>query len=125
MKQISLVFLDLLKSSVIVQGTITLGVIALWVVMTYQGRPIPTDLQYLTVGLVGFYFGGKFVQLTAASTTTAAGLVAKYNLAVNSPPPPPNGFAYQLVRVDARSRPETDGRIGQPPPGSSETINQT
>jgi hypothetical protein len=52
-------FLELLKESVIIQGTLTLLVVGAWLYMIVTGQTVPETLNN-TVGLcLGFYFGGK------------------------------------------------------------------
>lgn len=58
-------FLDLLAESVIFQGLITLLVIGAWIYMMVAGLPVPPELQGAALLIIGFFFGGKFVQATA------------------------------------------------------------
>ena len=52
-------FIDLLKTSVIVQGVITIGLLVVVSILILQGRPVPQLLEALTTLTVGFYFGSK------------------------------------------------------------------
>lgn len=52
-------FIDLLKSSVLTQGMITIIVLVIWGILTINGREIPTDVSTLVMLVVGFYFGSK------------------------------------------------------------------
>ncbi len=53
--------LDLIQQSVIVQGVLTLGVVALWCTMLFIGKAVPDSLNQIVGLVVGFYFGGKAV----------------------------------------------------------------
>ncbi len=53
--------LDLIQQSVIVQGVLTLGVVALWCTMLFLGKPVPDSLNQIVGLVVGFYFGGKAI----------------------------------------------------------------
>ena len=52
-------FLDLLRESVILQGTLTLAFCGVWLFMVGSGKPIPDALNNMVGLVVGFYFGGK------------------------------------------------------------------
>lgn len=51
--------IDLLKTSVLTQGLITLAVLGLVVYLTLTGQPISDQIWNLTVLVIGFYFGSK------------------------------------------------------------------
>lgn len=60
-------FLDLLKSSVIMQGLLSLLVVGAYVYMLIAGLTIPETLT-VSVGLVlGFFFGSKLALTSSAS----------------------------------------------------------
>lgn len=52
-------FLALLKSSVLIQGTMALAGFAAIVYLSIAGRPIPEILAALVGSMIGFYFGTK------------------------------------------------------------------
>lgn len=56
---------DLLRESVIFQGTITLIVLGVWAYLEISGRAVPQDVQLITGAVVGFFFGGKYTQSMA------------------------------------------------------------
>lgn len=65
-------FLDLLASSTIVQGLVTLMVLGAWLYMIVQQIPTPAILD-TAVGLVlGFYFGAKIQNLMHSNQQTIA-----------------------------------------------------
>ena len=51
--------IDLLKSSVITQGVITVIVLGLIVYLLVTRQPVPDQVWNLTVLVIGFYFGSK------------------------------------------------------------------
>jgi hypothetical protein len=53
------IILDLVKSSVITQGIITIVVLAVDCALILQGRAVPQELWAVTFAVVGFYFGSK------------------------------------------------------------------
>jgi hypothetical protein len=55
-------FWTLLQESTIVQGILTLGVVGVWGYLLFAGQPIPAELNQIVGLVIGFYFGGKFVQ---------------------------------------------------------------
>jgi hypothetical protein len=65
-------FWDLLKSSAVTQGIITIMVLALDMVLIIQGRPVPDFFTAITSLVVGFYFGSK-IGLYQANAANAAG----------------------------------------------------
>lgn len=52
-------FWDLLERSVIVQGTVTLGIVGTILYLYVTGQEVPSNLQHLTGLLLGFWFGTK------------------------------------------------------------------
>lgn len=54
-------FIDLLASSVIVQGLISLLFVGTFCYQEVAYRSVDTDLKIVTVGIVAFWLGGKFV----------------------------------------------------------------
>jgi hypothetical protein len=68
-------FWDLLKSSAVTQGIITIMVLALDMVLIIQGRPVPDFFTAITSLVVGFYFGSKvgIIQANAANQNTKIG----------------------------------------------------
>lgn len=50
---------DLLKSSVVTQGVITIITLVIWGVLLIQGRVIPIELNAIVTLVIGFYFGSK------------------------------------------------------------------
>lgn len=55
-------FWDLLSQSVIVQGTVTLALIATVIFLAVTGQPIPELVSSATLLTLGFYFGSKSQQ---------------------------------------------------------------
>lgn len=55
-------FVDLLKSSTLIQGTIALVATGTVAYLYIVGRPVPDTLVSLTMLIVGYYFGGKTQQ---------------------------------------------------------------
>lgn len=51
--------LDLLASSVLVQGILTLAIVAADLYLFIVDRPVPAELWGLTSLVIGFYFGAK------------------------------------------------------------------
>lgn len=68
-------FIDLLKSSSLIQGTITLVCILVMAFLIVTGKPVPDILANLVVMILGYYFGTKTQQL--------ANKEAKYNATSN------------------------------------------
>ena len=88
-------FIGLLRDSVLIQGLLTCMVVGTWLYMIIAGRQ-PTDLlTQAAVLLIGFYFGGKFVQLTARVQTTAAKMLTATQAAQY--PALPMGYSYKAV----------------------------
>ena len=56
-------FWDLLKESVIIQGTITLLLIITICYLAIANQPVPTFLQDTTALVIGFWFGAKVQNL--------------------------------------------------------------
>lgn len=54
-------FLELLSSSVIIQGVISLLFVLTFCYQEIVFRSVDTDLKLITVGIVAFWLGGKFV----------------------------------------------------------------
>lgn len=52
-------FVDLLKSSILVQSTVTLILIAAYTYMVVAERTIPDNFINVTLLIVGFWFGSK------------------------------------------------------------------
>lgn len=52
-------FVDLLKSSVLTQWTITVMVITIYFVLLITGKPIPQLVELLVSMVISFYFGSK------------------------------------------------------------------
>lgn len=52
-------FIELLKSSVLIQGTMALAGFGAIVYLAIIGRPIPEILAALVGSMIGFYFGTK------------------------------------------------------------------
>jgi len=52
-------FLDLLRQSLIIQGTITLVLLLTICALVLQSRPIPGELWNGFLLILGFYFGSK------------------------------------------------------------------
>lgn len=61
-------FWRLLEESVIIQGTITLVLIAAMVFLAVTGREVPDVLSSSTALALGFYFGSKSEQIVQART---------------------------------------------------------
>lgn len=60
-------FWELLRTSTIVQGCVTLLLVASVVVMGMQGKPIPQEISAGMMIALGFYFGSKAQQVINAS----------------------------------------------------------
>lgn len=56
-------FIDLLKSSVIVQGSITFVLVMTYCYLVATNQTIPTNFMELLYVVVGFYFGAKVQNL--------------------------------------------------------------
>lgn len=54
--------LDLIKSSVIVQGIVTLALVGTTCYLYATGQPVPDTLLQLDGVVVGFFFGAKIQQ---------------------------------------------------------------
>jgi len=52
-------FWDLLRESVIIQGTITLGIIGAVVYLAVTAQPIPEIVEKLSLLIVGYFMGAK------------------------------------------------------------------
>jgi hypothetical protein len=52
-------FIDLLKSSAVTQGVLSILVIGGWVYMIVAGVPVPPAFEAVAGLVVGFFFGGK------------------------------------------------------------------
>jgi hypothetical protein len=68
-------FWDLLKSSAVTQGVVTIMVLGADIALMLQGRPIPDFFTAVTSLVVGFYFGSKvgIIQANAANTNAKPG----------------------------------------------------
>ena len=55
-------FWDLFAKSVIIQGLLTIGVLALIAYLLISNREVPTELWAIMSMIVGFFFGSKFQQ---------------------------------------------------------------
>jgi len=55
-------FWDLLSESTIFQGLITMAAMCIWAYLLVTGRSVPDTLQVVVGTVVGFFFGGKYVQ---------------------------------------------------------------
>ena len=55
-------FMDLLSESTIFQGIITIMVLGTWCYMLVTGQNTPEILNVTMGTVVGFFFGGKYVQ---------------------------------------------------------------
>ncbi len=51
--------LQLLRESILIQGTLTLTVVGVALYLMATGQEVPTDLWTLVTLVVGFYFGSK------------------------------------------------------------------
>lgn len=56
-------FWDLFAKSVIIQGLLTIGVLALIAYLLISNREVPTELWAIMSMIVGFFFGSKFQQV--------------------------------------------------------------
>jgi putative flippase GtrA len=65
MSEATATFVALLRESVIIQGIMTLGVLAVWLYMLLAFQTVPDVLTNIVGVVVGFYFGGKFTQAMA------------------------------------------------------------
>lgn len=52
-------FVELLKSSVLTQWTITVIVLVIYAVLLFMGKPVPELVETLVTAVVMFYFGSK------------------------------------------------------------------
>ena len=52
-------FVDLLRESVIVQGTLTLALVGVALALMLRGQEVPKDLWSMLMIVLGFYFGSK------------------------------------------------------------------
>lgn len=52
-------FTDLLKSSVIMQGVLSLAVVGAWIYLLVAGLPVPDGLNNIVGLVIGFFFGSK------------------------------------------------------------------
>jgi hypothetical protein len=59
-------FWELVRESVIVQSLVTLFLIVTLCLMFATSKPIPELLSYLTLLVVGFWFGSKSQQVISA-----------------------------------------------------------
>jgi len=55
-------FLDLWKSSALIQGTMALSGFGVVCYLSIQGRPIPEIMAALVGTIIGYYFGVKTTQ---------------------------------------------------------------
>ena len=53
------VFLDLVRSSVITQGIITITMLVIVGYLVLTGQTVPDQIWNLTILVIGFYFGSK------------------------------------------------------------------
>jgi hypothetical protein len=53
--------LDLISSSVVIQGLVSLILVLTCAVNVATQKPIPDDFFHVTVFVIGFWFGGKAV----------------------------------------------------------------
>lgn len=60
-------FWDLLQTSTLVQGLVTITFVWACVYMACTGRPIPAEMWTATMVALGFYFGSKSQQVINAS----------------------------------------------------------
>lgn len=54
-------FIELLASSVIVQGLVSLALVATFCYQEIATHSVDTDLKLITFGVIGFWLGGKAV----------------------------------------------------------------
>lgn len=57
-------FIDLLKSSALVQGTIALCVVIGMVYLYVTGKPVPDTMVGIAMAILGYYFGTKSQQIS-------------------------------------------------------------
>jgi hypothetical protein len=60
-------FWSLLKESVIMQGTLTLLVVGVWLYLVVTGQVVPEQLTNVVGLVVGFFFGAKLTQAQRAN----------------------------------------------------------
>lgn len=60
-------FIELLTDSTIIQGVLTVLVVAVWLDLILMGRTTPDKLDALVTLVVGFYFGAKIQNLVHKS----------------------------------------------------------
>jgi len=65
-------FIDLLKSSALVQGTIALSCIVTMVYLYATGKPVPDTLVKITLMILAYYFGTKTQQAVNREVITNA-----------------------------------------------------
>lgn len=65
-------FWDLLKTSALTQGVVTIMVLGADITLMLQGRPIPDFFTAITSLVVGFYFGSKIGLYQANAANDAA-----------------------------------------------------
>jgi len=66
-------FMDLLSESTIFQGMITLAVISTWSYLMCTNQPPPEYLNTVVGVVIGFFFGGKYVQAVSQATHQPSG----------------------------------------------------
>lgn len=60
-------FIDLLKSSVLVQGVITLVIVVTLCITVINQTPLPTYFTDITLLVIGFWFGSKIQSILSRS----------------------------------------------------------
>lgn len=59
--------IELIRSSAVIQGMITLVVCSTWCYLLTAQIPVPSELTNVVYIVLGFYFGGKFQQAVLSS----------------------------------------------------------
>lgn len=54
--------MELLVESTVFQGVITLTVLGVWAYLLLSGQAVPAEVYAVVGTVVGFFFGGKYVQ---------------------------------------------------------------
>jgi hypothetical protein len=52
-------FIDLMKSSAITQGVLSIVIVGGWIYMIVSGTPVPAAYEAVSGLVIGFFFGGK------------------------------------------------------------------
>lgn len=70
-------FWQLLRESVLIQGTVTLGLVFACIYMVIAGQPIPEGLYNMTLLTLGFYFGAKSTISSSAAYRDSINMMSK------------------------------------------------